>query len=350
MPSFLNLSLDVRLEIYQLSLLTDSLIIPYLNQWEKEDGQPPAGVRDHEVQMNSVFLFEPTAPLKVSSHLKNELALGLLSANRQISAEAKVVFYGSNRWMLSASLQRSGGDMHQFMLLWKTNIKLFRHVHVSLDMRDLHPNDLKQIADRGGFDHMEEQHPITATMQSHHDTSILRLGLTWARKLLLLCQMRLTSLSINVADCYCPTTCCRMVEALLLEESLLLDWTNNKPPQPQNRSTKSKLEQRRLLHRHLDRHFEGERSQHQSDFRPTWSRLPSIDNLEIRLYGLRERKKFHLAHDLGFGCSECQAVDGVCDTDNYNWLNNVAVWHTRRFSEEFFTDKQFADGFPNLSV
>ena len=99
MASFMSLSPELRDIIYKLSLVTDELIIPYLSHWQLDLRQPVNNSEywDEEMQVDKPkFLKDPSDTPKVSSHLKREFALGLLYANRLISAESKEVLYHYN--------------------------------------------------------------------------------------------------------------------------------------------------------------------------------------------------------------------------------------------------------------
>ena len=115
MPSFLDLPYELRHEIYILSLIrpSNATIKPLLSPRETS-----------KIKSCNIY---------VTREVKSELAFGLLSTCRLISAETKIVFYGENIWYLSAYAIAKHQESSTYKLLepFKSNFQLFRHVTVS---------------------------------------------------------------------------------------------------------------------------------------------------------------------------------------------------------------------------
>ena len=124
-----------------MSLVSGTPIIPYVTEWEAAIG------------------------MKVSTHGKSNLGIRLLASNRLVSMEAKSVFYSKHVWVFSAWVQtydkpfNGSSSMSQFASMWMANIKLFRHLKVSFDARDLHPEVISRSMMESDDDSCNEHSP-----------------------------------------------------------------------------------------------------------------------------------------------------------------------------------------------
>ena len=247
-----------------------------------------------------------------ASTIRRHFALGLLAINHAISTEAKIVLYGSNVWHLSAETRALGANnIDQFNELWKANQYFFRHLTVTFDRRDLHRSELVEYVNSSVFQmhqHREEWR-IRQTQQRRSKEINALLGIAWARKLGLIEQMDLSTLVIDVKNCFSPSTCRRLLLPLLKDQSLmgLDDWDiehemYNIDDDPFGFGDWITAPDDSDL-------FFGDRIR--SLETGVWDRIK-----ELRMTGLVGRKKHRLVHRLGLACVVCQVKDRVCDTAN----------------------------------
>ena len=313
MTGFLNLPLEIRQIIYDFSLVTAKVIRPHVSLFEVETG------------------------LEVSKELKNELAMGLLSVNRLIREEARIVFYGSNVWYLSARFryyESEDWSLHHFSPLWTANIQLFRRILINFDMREAHTKDTLAVAKHNystfNYHHVEQKENYT--QHYHHDDIQILTMIAWARKLDLLHSMSLSSLDILVNDCYCPATCCRLVVPLLLDPAFLKQWhrvrQKHKLYEEEIPITSAMVLTKYDRNNWLAEPDEVDRERHSRIASPVY-----CDDMKIKITGLAGRTEFKIAHALGFGCHRCPMKHRVYDTACCEWESDEALWKVNKHTD-----------------
>ena len=116
MTAFTDLSLELREQVYKLSLLTSKIIYPYPTYYE-------------EVQGAVAYRNWPA---------EEKIAAGLLGTNKQIRAEATKFIFGNNVWHLSGVKEVPVKSQKEWPeTVWTAHRGQFRHVEVTFHFGDL---------------------------------------------------------------------------------------------------------------------------------------------------------------------------------------------------------------------
>ncbi|MCJ1453237.1 hypothetical protein MMC28_003583 [Mycoblastus sanguinarius] len=277
MAAFLDLPQEVRTMIYEYCLVFSKEIIPYTTYYESEEG------------------------LQTFPNSDDKLCMALLEVNTLIRVEAREVFYGKNFWRLSYQLlsfdpiqQREVWMSEKSYNIWKANMALFRHINVSFDFRDCHPN--------AHVENTNYMHSILKSSLTHderakriHDERRRKLACCWVEKMAgFLRKMNLKSLRIGMENCYCPCGCCRDVKRFCKEhEYSLVQWYRH--PEPSSSLWRFPTEGASIVY-------------------PA-SPLPTKSgDVKVTMVGLLSEDEKAYVHGLGLGCEECPLVGNFLDT------------------------------------
>ncbi|KAG8526001.1 uncharacterized protein KY384_000763 [Bacidia gigantensis] len=290
MSHFLKLPLELRNIIYRHCLVMeddnddDDGIIPYLRSYEEEDG------------LESWNGFRAPIP-----------GIGLLTVNKEISSEAKIIFYGENRWRLHCWGRYPGHISDKDQLRVK-NKHLFRHVQITLDARDLHRRD-SVVLINGKF---EENRDPNGELQARHADNRRHHLRNWGLTLRILDGMNLISLDIEIGYMFCSIGCCRF-GALSL---------------PQNTES---------VAGYASQLIENESTEDRKLSRLLYSAmglnepLPSFTTKRCRLSDMFTSAEYERAHLHGFGCEFCPL-----NQEKYN--TSACTWKAELENETFSSD------------
>ncbi len=190
MSHFLKLPMEIRVMIYEYSLLTSNTINPYPTRY-----------------------IGPTEPFTQFTTNTEDPTIGLLAVNTTIREEASPVFYGKNRLRVPWDAEHPSS-----LALWGKHNAHFRHVVMDFDSRgvvDADPPDLPPT-----FVHESKRHAqrYDAWLSREvHDRPVRDLLEKWQNKFRLLQDMKLKTLVVDLIDCRCPRACCRLVRKLCEE-------------------------------------------------------------------------------------------------------------------------------------
>lgn len=170
--------------IYEYCLVVQGDLNPYPTHYEQQDNMRP---------------------------LPRKPDIALLQVNHLVRDEAQVVLYEQNMWRLSAGWLLAFTEKSQG---WRGGTKnLIRRLVVSFDVRDLDSAELLKHAllARLGW----AQQGSDNRMVMGHDLICARLlAGPWWFKIDFLSQMKVTNVTLDFTNCYCPNGCCRLVEDL----------------------------------------------------------------------------------------------------------------------------------------
>ena len=195
MTSFIDLSREVRNEIYKLCLI-------------QRAGQPaifPVAIGNPKSNPTE-YLTQHHQELQ---DLQSRLALGLLGANRLIRAEALPTFYGKNIWLLHSRciIDHNLSTTYELREPFKSHITLFRRVAVSFDPKDIYTDHLGYNWKNDGYCSGFDEQPLR---------SYALLYCVWANMIDALKKMPLTRLDLDLDGCETE-----VMEQLIWEPTLL---------------------------------------------------------------------------------------------------------------------------------
>ena len=268
MTSFLGLPFEIRTIIYDLSLITDEVIFPYVTYYEADDG------------------------IKPYSGSGMKLAIGLLGVNKMVRTEAAAVLFGRNTWHLSKTWEAGDGDRDDEPL-WEAHIHRFRHMKVRFDTRDVHPQS------RRNYEQSWMPTNEHRVLYVHHAQSV-DLSSSWYEKRSVLLRMQLESIWINISNCSCPSSCCRLTQHLLFHPYMLNPWHRDPSETDHLTSQVPWL----------------------PDEGRDWSEPEKplgLCNMQIRFQGAGDTHEHCMLHKLGLGCDICPEKDGIIDSENCYW-------------------------------
>lgn len=178
MLTFLDLPAEVRLIVYELSLVSDQIMFPNVTYYERMNGIRPY------------------------SETKQKLAIGLVGTNRIIRTEATHILFGKNTWHLSVPLGSTAAEQ-----LWPLFGDLIHDVKLNFDLQDLKPKARCKIACKllhGDLDNASRR-------ETAHDEALLKLESKWFSKyyVLLKDMHNLKNVTVDLTNCFCPSSCCR---------------------------------------------------------------------------------------------------------------------------------------------
>ena len=269
--------------IYKICLLSKNVIYPYGSCWEKMDG------------------------IKVYSQLEPEdkLAVSLLEVSKFVRKEAASILFRQNVWHLSNTNALSR-DQTFPQLLWQRHMNQFRHIRIAFDLRDLPPADRALIRRLNGVKSAPEG---DARMKVAHDGAIECLLMLWREKARMLRDMTLHTLKVQLCECYCPSSCCEIVENVLNNTNLLHCLRPRPAHNPAEHSE----------HRSASAAFSRSLSE------PSPSHIShTITVIDfLCMWGV---ENWDLCHRQGFGCEICPKKDGRRLTNVCSWRDKQSLW------------------------
>ncbi|KAL8647260.1 MAG: hypothetical protein Q9226_006505 [Calogaya cf. arnoldii] len=278
MTAFTDLSLEVRQQVYRLSLLTAKTIYPYPIHYEEIEGA-----------------------IAYRNWPANEkIAAGLLRANKQIREETAGIIFGKNVWHLSGKKELPKASQKDWPeAIWTAHRDKFRHVEVTFHFGDLTLKARRKVArctmpaepphgwTKPGYS-TEKDLMIT------HCSGIERLQDTWCDRMPFIASLHLSSLTVDMKDCLCSTYCCLLGDFILASRRMFgnFDRRGKYSGEPDSAwDEKMKPEDRGLP---KPTHFE--------DTRIDFKNMEDDDQyLKYRL------------HRMGLGCVDCPLREGRRD-------------------------------------
>ena len=314
MTHLLDMPLEIRNMIYKFCLISNKVIIPYSLSTgygiENEDAETCNKEQDEST---------PTS----SNAIKSGLGLGLLAASRMISEEAKVVYYGGNRWQISNDTlyhddETAYKDPELIKDLWKKNLQHFRHIDLCFSAWDRHALDAKRL-ERLREMALAKSCPVSKENRKglEHEDLVQGVCIACARKLDLLYRMQLKTLEVDLEDCVCPAFCCSLTQVLMLEKSLMQPWQRVK----EEDEDKIKDIYRAKVLLYESEYLDAMAFRHPKP-------PASLHNMMVRFRDLGFKDDFSLAHRLGFGCERCPMRNGICDTASCVWEKDPSLWES----------------------
>ncbi|KAL9626880.1 MAG: hypothetical protein Q9204_006967 [Flavoplaca sp. TL-2023a] len=211
---FLRLPAEIRNQIYELCLLVDGSINPY-----------PVHYQDSRVV--------PEGQSKPS--------VALLRVSKQIKAEARPIYHGRNTWLHnqnSIRFQQNSASFARQPFWDKFNASrrtLLGHVIIKFSFRDLAQGGLVGIFTdwtQSKRLHQPMSNSRTTALEIAHDQQIVILYHLWQPKIKQMMKLVCRShppkeLTLDFAECYCQSGCCRPMSTLI--DALMLSPRNWAP-------------------------------------------------------------------------------------------------------------------------
>ncbi|KAL8652296.1 MAG: hypothetical protein Q9226_004333 [Calogaya cf. arnoldii] len=202
MTAFTDLSLELREQIYKLSLLTSKTIYPYPAYYE-------------EVQGAVAYRNWPA---------EEKIAAGLLGTNKQIRAEAAKFIFGNNVWHLSGVKELPVESQKEWPeTVWTAHRDEFRHVKVifhfgdlTLENRQYSFSYLFPRASEG----WNEYDPTGERVKEVHRSALVDLQDIWCARMPFIASLHLDALTVDLFDCNCATCGYIMIEFVLNSERM----------------------------------------------------------------------------------------------------------------------------------
>ena len=230
MATLLNIPFEIRKLIYDECLITTEVMGPCLTKAEigkvyvKEEAKHEEDEYEDEYGEDE-YAGEEIEEVIHNSTIKN-LGFGLLSTCRLLSAESKMVFYGSNTFIFSTLAKFDYGLPADDDLLqtWRTNMHYLKHVAITLGWtRDEYVDEIPTFA------------PWCCDFapDASRDTTLIH----WAQKLWHLRKVPLQTLSVKVEHCVCSSINCDLTHIVLRDKGLLRPWASTMSNEYDNDTT-----------------------------------------------------------------------------------------------------------------
>ena len=291
MTSFTSLPLEIRTEIYKLSLITDKVIWPYVAPYNREDGVVPYRVWQQ----------------------KDKIATGLLVASKMTRQEASPIIFSMNLWHMCRV--DDGGYFNPNtppQLVWTTNKELFRRVEVDFDCRDITIQDkigaIARLCADSGEKPIERDSYQDDNLTDSHDRVMGELVSTWRWKLVTVASMHLDHFKIQMRYCSCPSACCQLDFFLLNDITMMGPW--HRPLDPEMyEPTEWELDEWDL-----------------DIWEPKKARPANLDKMiiEVEFCGDHIETKLDVlgpSHQLGWSCKDCPLAKGKRQIQSCQWEN-----------------------------
>ena len=201
MPHFLRLPIEVRLIVYEYCFVVEGEINPYPRHYEKMEAIRPT----------------PRKP-----------DVALLQVNHQVTAETEAVLYGKNVWRLSYGWPHSYTEQANPMP--GTSMNQIRKLIISFDVRDIDNTELLLDGiDIRRYSHAKGSNDHDFLREMCHASSRGCLMTEWNVKIRFASAMVSNDLAIDLTNCFCPISCCRLVKEVISSIGDLWDYRTCNP-------------------------------------------------------------------------------------------------------------------------
>ncbi|KAK3711566.1 hypothetical protein LTR37_009557 [Vermiconidia calcicola] len=183
---FLDLPREMRNIIYELCVVVDKIYV-----------RGPGRVTSYDMRITETAVPE----------------VQLFRVCKQINAEARETFLLNNKFVHLPG-PRFIGSPTQFHLSTMFNKDLIRRLSISLDYRDYSPSFIDEFVQHEGYKEARLQVPREETMFYLQELTVVALrDRIWYSMFQQISKLvNLKYLQINLQNCYCPSTCHRLVQ------------------------------------------------------------------------------------------------------------------------------------------